>query len=125
MASEPRPKIPRDLFIIDEAVRDEYYYIEEADACFYIWERMSRLWPDGGHPDYSQYPVNEKSAGCGLKYHRWSGHLSDRKRIESQLPHWKILHVARHESELMYQRDGGNRGIGDGDRSALAAIISL
>lgn len=58
MGSEPKPKIPRDLFIIDEAVRDEYYYIEEGDTCFYIWERMSRLWRDGGHPDYSQYPVN-------------------------------------------------------------------
>lgn len=58
MGSEPRPKIPRDLFIIDEAVRDEYFYIEAADRCFYIWERMSRLWRDGERPDYTQYPVN-------------------------------------------------------------------
>ena len=52
------PKIPRDLFIIDEAVRDEYSYIETCDRCFYIWERMSRLWREGERPDYSQYPVN-------------------------------------------------------------------
>ncbi|MEO8593051.1 MAG: hypothetical protein ABI759_07005 [Candidatus Solibacter sp.] len=58
MGNEPRPKIPRDLFIIDEAVRDEYYYIGTADTCFYIWERMSRLWRDHERPDYSQYPVN-------------------------------------------------------------------
>lgn len=58
MGNEPRPKIPRDLFIIDEAVRDEYYYIEVEDSCFYIWERMSRLWRDGERPDYTQYPVN-------------------------------------------------------------------
>jgi hypothetical protein len=58
VGSEPKPKIPRDLFIIDEAVRDEYYYIEEGDRCFYIWERMSRLWRDNGHADYSEYPVN-------------------------------------------------------------------
>lgn len=52
------PKIPRDLFIIDEAVRAEYFYIDPADTCFYIWERMSRLWRDGERPDYGQYPVN-------------------------------------------------------------------
>src|ERR1700734_4054354 len=29
-------------------------YLEATDRCFYIWERMSRLW----RPDYAQYPVN-------------------------------------------------------------------
>jgi len=58
VGNEPKPKIPRDLFIIDEAVRDEYYYIEASDTCFYIWERMSRFWSGGAQPDYTQYPVN-------------------------------------------------------------------
>lgn len=59
MGSEPKPKIPRDLFIVDEAVRDEYRYIEDGDSCFYIWERMSQLWKPGSErPDYTQYPVN-------------------------------------------------------------------
>lgn len=55
---EPRPKIPRDLFIIDEANREEYTYIEAADTCFYLWERRSRLWREGQRVDFSQYPVN-------------------------------------------------------------------
>ena len=56
MANEP--KIPRDIFIIDEAVRKEYYYIETDDTCLYLWERMSHLWREGERPDYTQYPVN-------------------------------------------------------------------
>lgn len=56
MANEP--KIPRDIFIIDEAVRKEYYYIGPHDTCLYVWERMSHLWREGERQDYSQYPVN-------------------------------------------------------------------
>jgi hypothetical protein len=52
------PKIPRDFFVIDEAVRNEYRYIEAEDTCVYVWERMSRLWREGERPDYDQYPVN-------------------------------------------------------------------
>jgi hypothetical protein len=60
VGSEPKPKIPRDLFIVDEGDRDEYRYIEEEDSCFYIWERMSQLWKPGAErPDYAQYPVNQ------------------------------------------------------------------
>ena len=56
MANEP--KIPRDIFIIDEAVRKEYSYLEPDDTCLYVWERMSHLWREGERPDYTQYPVN-------------------------------------------------------------------
>jgi hypothetical protein len=56
VANEPR--IPRDIFIIDEAVRKEYYFIEPHDTCLYVWERMSHLWREGERLDYSQYPVN-------------------------------------------------------------------
>jgi hypothetical protein len=59
VGKEPRPKIPRDLFVIDEAVLDEYRYIEAEDTCYYVWERMSQLWRPGVElPDYTQYTVN-------------------------------------------------------------------
>jgi hypothetical protein len=59
VGKEPRPSIPRDLFIIDEAVRSEYSFIEPADSCFYVWEYMSHLWESGKpRPDYTQYPAN-------------------------------------------------------------------
>jgi len=51
--------------------------------------------------------------------------LSDRKRIESQLLHWKILNVVRHEGEFVYQRNSGNRCVGDGDRGPFAPIVWL
>src|ERR1700733_9732391 len=57
VGNEPKPKIPRDLFVIDEAVRGEYYYIEAEDKGFYLWERRSNLWSRGKR-DYTQYPVN-------------------------------------------------------------------
>jgi hypothetical protein len=53
------PKIPRNIFILDEANRHEYYFIEPNDTCLYVWEYQSQLWKQGQRLDYSQYPVNQ------------------------------------------------------------------
>lgn len=56
MPSFPAP--PRSFFVIDETNWNEYHYILPSDHCFYLWERMSRLWQPGGTPDYDKYPTN-------------------------------------------------------------------
>ena len=66
VGNEPKPQIPRNLLIIDEAVREEYSYIEVEDTCFYLWERMSNLWSSGKCPDYTQYPVNSLIANLQI-----------------------------------------------------------
>ncbi|HEX3747552.1 MAG TPA: hypothetical protein VHW09_26640 [Bryobacteraceae bacterium] len=88
MGNEPRPKSPRDLFIIDEAVRSEYFYIEPADSCYYIWERMSRLWREGGRTDYSHYPVNGLISNLQI--------LTSVRKSQSNRAYWKdkAIHYA-------------------------------
>ena len=85
MGNEPRPKIPRDLFIVDEAVRGEYYYIEAQDTCFYIWERISHLWSSGQRPDYTQYPVNQLISNLQI--------LPSFKTSYPQRHYWKELAI--------------------------------
>jgi hypothetical protein len=85
VGNEPKPKIPRDLFVIDEAVRAEYYYIEAEDTCFYIWERMSHLWSSGQRPDYTQYPVNQLISNLQI--------LPSFKNLYPKRHYWKELAV--------------------------------
>ena len=47
------PQIPALFSQIDRTNRDEYRYITETDACYYIWERMSQV-----KGDYYKYPTN-------------------------------------------------------------------
>jgi predicted amidophosphoribosyltransferase len=81
VVSEPKPKIPRDLFVVDEAVRSEYHYIEAGDTCFYVWERMSNLWSSGQRPDYTQYPVNSLISNLQIS--------PTRKTSQPQRHYWK------------------------------------
>ena len=52
------PPLPKAFFVIDETNWDEYAYIMPSDECFYLWERMSKLWRPGEPPDYQKYPAN-------------------------------------------------------------------
>lgn len=53
------PTIPNRFSVIDETNRDQYAFLQPQDECFYIWERMSRLWA-GERPDYASIPATNQ-----------------------------------------------------------------
>jgi hypothetical protein len=54
------PTIPRRFCVIDETNREQYAFLQEQDACFYIWERMSQLWAGVARPDYASIPATNQ-----------------------------------------------------------------